>query len=67
MYKCLVLLLIGVMGSANANESALEDQIRDRFPTASIDSIVETEIMERRLFLNRKEKLKSLIIKTIKR
>ena len=45
MYKCLVLLLIGVMGSANANESALEDQIRDRFPTASIDSIVETEIM----------------------
>ena len=36
MYKCLVLLLIGVMGSANANESALEDQIRDRFPTASM-------------------------------
>lgn len=45
MYKCLMLFLICVMGSANADETALEDQIRDRFPSASIDSISETEIM----------------------
>ena len=45
MYKCLMLFLICVMGSANADETALEDQIRDRFPRASIDSISETEIM----------------------
>jgi len=40
-----MLFLICVMGSANADETALEDQIRDRFPSASIDSISETEIM----------------------
>ena len=45
MYKCLMLFLICVMGSANADETALEDHIRDRFPSASIDSISETEIM----------------------
>ena len=45
MYKCLMLFLICVMGSANADETALEDQIRDRFPSASIDSISDTEIM----------------------
>ncbi|MDA0238189.1 MAG: DsbC family protein [Proteobacteria bacterium] len=45
MYKCLLLFLIVVMGSANANEATLEDKLRDRFPTASIDSISETKIL----------------------
>ena len=45
MYKYLILIFSFVFCGAFADEGTLEDRIRDRFPTASIDSISETQIM----------------------
>jgi len=45
MYKYLILIFSFVFSGAFADEGTLEDRIRDRFPTASIDSISETQIM----------------------
>lgn len=45
MHKYLMFLFVCLIGSAFADDNTLEDRIRDRFPTASIDSISETEIM----------------------
>ena len=45
MHKYLMLIFIFLIGSAFAEEQTLEERIRDRFPTASIDSISETAIM----------------------
>ena len=45
MYKYLIFIFSFVFSGAFAAEGTLEDRIRDRFPTASIDSISETQIM----------------------
>ena len=45
MFKYIAVFLIFFVGGAGADQESLEKKISERFPTASIDSVMETDIV----------------------